>query len=152
MMDWMVEVCTSFKCAHRSYFLAAALFDKYLIKQAAGGRALDNADVHQLGVVAMYLASKYEDLLPLHSKVVSEKIAHKAVTASQILQKEEQILRLFEFEVEFVTHFDFHQTYTDKIERMMKKLHQDSGKYATNIKPLLDDIFVTSMFFIKMSI
>ena len=56
----------------------------------------------------MYLASKYEDLLPLHSKVVSEKIAHKAVTASQILQKEEQILRLFEFEIEFVTHFDFY--------------------------------------------
>ena len=100
----------------------------------------------------MYIASKYEDLLPLHSKVVSEKIAHKAVTGKQILQREDEILRLFEFEIEFVTHFDFYQTYTDKIERMMKKLHQDSGNYEGTVKPLLDDIFLTSMFFIKMSI
>jgi Cyclin, N-terminal domain len=31
MMDWMVEVCTSFKCTPRAYFLATQLFDKYLI-------------------------------------------------------------------------------------------------------------------------
>ena len=30
MVDWMVEVTTSFKCTVRTYFLAVALFDEYL--------------------------------------------------------------------------------------------------------------------------
>ena len=30
MVDWMVEVTTSFKCTIRTYFLAVAIFDTYL--------------------------------------------------------------------------------------------------------------------------
>jgi len=30
MMDWMIEVCTSFKCSDRSYFLSSRIFDKYV--------------------------------------------------------------------------------------------------------------------------
>ena len=30
MIDWMVEVCTTFKCSHRAYFLAVQIFDKVL--------------------------------------------------------------------------------------------------------------------------
>ena len=41
---------------------------------------LENSDVHSIGIGAMYLASKYEDIYPLHSKVVSEKISHGAFT------------------------------------------------------------------------
>ena len=37
---------------------------------------LTNKDVHPVGVISMYIASKFEDTFPLHSKVVSEKIAH----------------------------------------------------------------------------
>jgi len=32
MTDWMIEVCTSFRCAERTYFLAVALFDKFMRK------------------------------------------------------------------------------------------------------------------------
>lgn len=67
----------------------------------------------------MYLASKYEDVYPLHSKIISEKIAHGAITQKQIIDKEREFLALFQFEVDFITHFDFHQTYTDKIEKQM---------------------------------
>ena len=77
MVDWMVEVTTSFKCGVRTYFLAVAIFDAYFrLKQ--GTKVLENSDVHLVGVGAMYLASKYEDIYPLHSKVVSEKISHGA--------------------------------------------------------------------------
>jgi len=77
MIDWMVEVTTSFKCTTRTYFLAVAIFDGYL-RGLQGTKVLENSDVHQLGVGSMYLASKYEDIYPLHSKVVSEKISHGA--------------------------------------------------------------------------
>lgn len=81
MTDWMVEVCTSFNCAKRTYFLAQQIFDKYCIAFKLEGKSLENKDIHEVGVAAMYTASKYEDIQPLHSKVVSEKIAHKAISA-----------------------------------------------------------------------
>lgn len=121
MTDWMVEVCTSFKCSARTYFLAVQIFDKYLVKIRQAGKTLQNKDVHGLGVTSMYLASKYEDIFPLHSKIVSEKIAHKAIPAKDILEREAEFLHLFDFDMDFVTHFDFYQTYTDKLERMMPK-------------------------------
>lgn len=79
MVDWMVEVTTSFKCTVRTYFLAVAIFDNF-IRSMQGKKVLENSDVHLIGVGTMYLASKYEDIYPLHSKVVSEKISHGAFT------------------------------------------------------------------------
>lgn len=107
MMDWMVEVCTSFKCSRRTYFLAVQLFDKYFLRIKEKGTTLNNKDVHCIGVTAMYLASKYEDIFPLHSKIVSEKIAHKAISCDDILSKEGDFLNLFEFNLDFITHFDY---------------------------------------------
>lgn len=117
MMDWMVEVCTSFKCSSRTYFLSCQIFDKYISKIRQNGKVLQNKDVHSIGVTSMYLASKYEDIFPLHSKIVSEKIAHKAISAKDILKREKEFLEIFDYEIDFVTHYDFHQTYSDKIER-----------------------------------
>ena len=56
----------------------------------------------------MFLSSKYEDVLPLSSKVVSEKIAHRAIPAKELLKKEGEFLNLFEFEIDFITHYDFY--------------------------------------------
>ena len=58
---------------------------------------LENKDIHKGGVVAMYLASKYEDVFPLHSKIVSEKIAHSAISPMDIVGKEREFLKLLEF-------------------------------------------------------
>lgn len=131
MTDWMVEVCTSFKCSVRTYFLAVQIFDKYMTKLRHSGKVLQNKDVHAIGVTAMYLGSKYEDIFPLHSKIVSEKIAHKAIPSKDILKKESEFLRLFDFEVDFITHYDFYQTYSDKLEkRLPKNLCKNQSKYT----------------------
>ena len=121
MVDWMVEVTTSFKCTIRTYFLAVAIFDEYL-RKLQGTKVLENSNVHSVGVGAMYLASKYEDIYPLHSKVVSEKISHGAFTQKEILAREEEFLCLFQFEMDFVTPYDLHQTY---VHLMRKRLAAD---------------------------
>jgi hypothetical protein len=43
------------------------------------------------------MASKYEDIYPLHSKIVSEKIAHKAISSVDLLKKESEFLNIFDF-------------------------------------------------------
>ena len=96
MVDWMVEVTTSFKCTTRTYFLAVAIFDAYLRKNQ-GVKKMENNQIHAIGVSAMYLSSKYEDIYPLHSKVVSEKISHGGFSQKQILEREAEMLKLFDF-------------------------------------------------------
>lgn len=146
MMDWMVEVCTSFKCSPRTYFLSCSIFDKYLTKVRQGGTILTNKDVHQIGVTAMYLASKYEDIYPLHSKIVSEKIAHKAISAKDLLKREGEFLNLFNYQIDFVTHFDFHQTYADKLTRELKP------DICVNQHRLMKLVIEMGMILVKMSI
>ena len=121
MTDWMVEVCTSFKCSKRTYFLAQQLFDKYLTRiYRHKGTVLQNKDVHCIGVTAMFLSSKYEDVVPLSSKIVSEKIAHRAISAKEIIKREAEFLDLFDYEVDFVTHYDFYYTYQEKLKNKLK--------------------------------
>jgi hypothetical protein len=107
MVDWMIEVCTSFSCRDRTWFLAAQFFDRYLIMMK-GKKTLRNSDVHAIGVTSMYLASKYEDVYPISSFMAYERISHKAVPQKEILRMEGDFLRLFEFDLELVTHFDYH--------------------------------------------
>jgi hypothetical protein len=97
MIDWMIEVCTSFKFFQRTYFLAVAILDKYFIASHQHGVVLENEDVHTLGITCLYMASKYEDVYSLHSKIVSEKIAHFAISAENIVKKEREILQMLDF-------------------------------------------------------
>lgn len=79
MVDWMIEVCSSFNCEERTWFLSVALFDKFL-SVSKSVTSLRNSDVHSLGITAMYLASKYEDVVPINSIIASEKVSHGAIS------------------------------------------------------------------------
>ena len=80
----------------------------------------------------MYLASKYEDIFPLHSKIVSDKIAHKAISSKDILKKEGEFLLAFDYEMDFITHYDFHQTFADKLSRRLpKNVCQNQSHYLS---------------------
>lgn len=108
---------------------------------------MENSDVHAVGVAAMYLASKYEDIYPLHSRVVSEKISHNAFSQKQILKREEEFLKLFEFQFDFVTPFDIFQTYMTIIkQRLVTNISSEADQ--ANLKKLEE----LSLLLIRMTI
>ena len=147
MLDWMVEVCTTFKCSKRTYFVAVQIFDKYLTRCGKNqNRILQNKDVHSIGVTSMFIASKYEDVDALSSKKVSEKIAHRAIASREILKKEAEFLNLFEFEIDFITHYDFYHTYRQKLANKTKK---ESINYDLICADLLDR---QALLLVKMAI
>jgi hypothetical protein len=131
MCDWMIEVCASFKCSQRTWYLSIAILDKYLTACYHNGIVLENRDIHKGGVASMYMASKMEDTYPLHSRIVSEKIAHSAISPMDIVRKEREFLALLEFQMDFVTHFDFQQTYCDKIEKQINYNLRAAGNNVT---------------------
>jgi hypothetical protein len=108
MVDWMIEVCSSFKCSERTWFLSVAILDRYL-SLMKGKKTFKNSDVHCLGITAMYLASKYEDIYPINSIIAHEKISHKAISQNEILRLEREFLMTLDFELDIVTPYDVHQ-------------------------------------------
>ena len=82
--------------------------------------------MHKVGVISMYLASKFEDVVPLHAKVVSEKIAHGTMTPQQVVEEEKKFLKLLNYQIDLVTPFDFVQTLVEKISQRLNSYCQQA--------------------------
>lgn len=74
MVDWMIEVMSSFNQEDKTFFLAVSTMDRYFENSAT---AKEVHELHLIGVTAMYLASKAEDSSPLDLETVHESIVHK---------------------------------------------------------------------------
>lgn len=73
MVDWMLEVLTTFKNSDQTYFLAVNILDRYFkLKEYS----LPATELHLTGILSMFIASKYEDIVPLMMKTVVNKIGH----------------------------------------------------------------------------
>lgn len=59
IITWLQDVCESFKCNERTFYLTVAIMDHYfyLIK---GRETIEKKDLHLIGVTALFMASKYE--------------------------------------------------------------------------------------------
>jgi hypothetical protein len=73
MVDWMVEVLTTFKNSDQTFFLAINLMDRYF---KCLDKALPSNELHLTGIVSMFIASKYEDIIPLMMRTIINKIGH----------------------------------------------------------------------------
>lgn len=67
MLDWMVEVTSSYKFSHKTYFDGVSLMDRYF---EAEHESLSPAKLHLIGVQCMLIASKMEEVFPLKIKTV----------------------------------------------------------------------------------
>ena len=104
MVDWMIEVLYTFKCSLNTLFLAVQIMDRYF---GVCHRTLNLDGLHLLGVTAMFMASKYEDIKPLNMKTVYNKIAHTKLSEDSIRQMEAKIVQAFNFEIAFPTCWEF---------------------------------------------
>lgn len=83
MIDWMIEVLTNFKCDDQTFFLAVSILDRFF-KGTQVPKEI--SDLHIIGVTSMFISSKTEDIYPLKMKMVYEKISHKKLPISRILE------------------------------------------------------------------
>jgi len=99
MVDWMLEVLSAFHCADQTFFLAVSLMDRYFEAlcqayqlQPDPQYSLELNELHITGIVAMFMASKYEDVFPLLMKTVVKKIGHEKITQESVRARESHIL------------------------------------------------------------
>jgi hypothetical protein len=70
--------------------------DRYFKKTES---TLQSGDLHLVGVASMFIASKYQDVIPLRMKTVISKIGHNKFDAKSVSEKELEILKVLGFKI-----------------------------------------------------
>jgi hypothetical protein len=78
MVDWMIEVLSSFNCDHNTFFVSVNIMDSFLSKSP---NIYQSKDIHLIGVTSMLIASKMEEVLPFKISTVVEKMTHGKIRA-----------------------------------------------------------------------
>jgi len=105
LIDWLVEVHLKFKLMPETLFITINLIDRYLMK-----RAVPRKNLQLVGVTAMLLASKYEEIWAPEVKDFIY-ISDKAYTRQQILHMEKSMLNVLKFNLTVPTSFTFLNRY-----------------------------------------
>lgn len=124
MVAWMSEVMEIFKCPVETFFLAVQIMDRYLEESKVSFK-LD--ELHEIGITAMFISSKYQEVEPLTLDLMIAKVAHGKVTETQLLKREKQILNTLKFKLSKPTVYDFIESFT---ELFSSRFESDEEKYA----------------------
>ena len=115
MVDWMIEVLSNYHCDESTYFEAINLMDRYFKECDKKHQVLQPPELHLIGVTAMFIASKYQDIYPLRLKIVKDKIAHNKLSCQEIKDKEDEITRYLDYNIGLPTMWDFINLYLEEI-------------------------------------
>ena len=93
LIDWLVEVHLKFKLVPETLYLTVNLLDRYLL-----GSPVERSNLQLVGVSALLLASKYEEIYPPELKDLVY-ITDKAYTQEQILGMEEKMVKALKYKM-----------------------------------------------------
>ncbi|KAM6289387.1 G2/mitotic-specific cyclin-B1-like [Aegotheles albertisi] len=91
VIEWLVEIQVEFRLRQETLYLAVAILDRYLQDNSVPKKMLQ-----LVGVTAMFIASKYEEMFAPHVKDFAY-MTDNACTKSQICQMEMKILQGLDF-------------------------------------------------------
>lgn len=101
LIDWMVDVNLKFKLKDDSLFLAVNIVDRFLEKEIVKRQKLQ-----LVGVTAMLIASKYEEIYPPEMKDYIY-ICDNAYTKAEILSMEQHILNVLGYNLNVTSPYRF---------------------------------------------
>lgn len=133
MVVWMEEVLRIFKCPTEVFFLATSIMDRYL-EGSKTKLILD--DLHEIGIVSMFIASKYVEVEPLTLDLMITKVGHGKISEKSIMKTEKKILSVLKFKLAKPTVCEFLEAY---VELFSDKFESDEMK-----KSILDDSIVVA--------
>lgn len=133
LIDWLVEVHTRFHLLPETLFLAVNIIDRFLSEKVV---QLDRLQL--VGITAMFIASKYEEVLSPHVANFSH-VADDGFSEAEILSAERCILGTLNYDLSYPNPMNF-------LRRISKADNYDIqsrtiGKYLMEIS-LLDHRFM----------
>lgn len=133
LIDWLIEVHTRFHLLPETLFLATNIIDRFLSRKVV---QLDRLQL--VGITAMFIASKYEEVLSPHVENF-KRIADNGFSEAEILSAERFVLSTLEYDLSYPNPMNF-------LRRVSKADNYDIqsrtvGKYLMEIS-LLDYRFL----------
>jgi hypothetical protein len=134
LVDWLIEVHTRFHLLPETLFLAVNIIDRFLTAKVV---QLDRLQL--VGVTAMFIASKYEEVLSPHVANFRH-VADDGFTEAEILSAERYVLSALNYDLSYPNPMNF-------LRRISKADNYDIqtrtlGKYLMEIS-LLDHRFMS---------
>ena len=114
LVDWLIEVHLKFKLLPETLFITVNIIDRFLEKHK-----VSKARLQLVGVTALLIASKYEEIYPPDMKDFVF-ITDKAYSKQDVVQMEYTILSTLSFDLTFPTALRF-------LERYHKLVGEDTG-------------------------
>jgi len=116
LVDWLADVHLRFKLNTETLFLTVNIIDKYLSKNTVPRQKLQ-----LLGVTAMLIACKYEEIYAPEVKDFAY-ITDDSYTKEEILQMEQNVLKMLDFNVTIPSSFRFLQRFLNYLGTDNKKV------------------------------
>ena len=101
LIDWIIQIHYNFKLLPETLFLTVNIIDRYFAKNNMSKR-----EVQLVGVAAMLVAAKYEEIYPPLLKDFVF-ISDNSCSAAQILDMERKILFAMDFDMQLTSSFRF---------------------------------------------
>ncbi|OJD28225.1 G2/mitotic-specific cyclin-B [Blastomyces percursus] len=101
LVDWLIEVHTRFRLLPETLFLTVNIIDRFLSAEVV---ALDRLQL--VGVTAMFIAAKYEEVLSPHVANFSH-VADETFSDKEILDAERHVLATLNYDISYPNPMNF---------------------------------------------
>lgn len=105
LIDWLQSIHIKFRLLPETLFITVNTIDRYL-----SCVWLNKDDLQLLGVTALFIAAKYEEIYPPTLKEFAY-ITKNACSTKQILAMEQDIIRKLEFQITRTSPYRFLERY-----------------------------------------
>jgi len=105
LVEWIIDVHRKFRLQSETLYVTVRIIDRFLSKQS-----IKKSQLHILGVTALLISTKYEEIYPPDLKELLQ-VSENKFTRAQVLEMEMQILQVLEFDVTTPSALRFLQRY-----------------------------------------
>ena len=110
LIDWLIDVHLKYKLVPQTMYIAVNLIDRYLSKNDT-----NRAKLQLVGVAAMFIACKYEEIYPPELKDFVY-ITDGAYVKADVLNMEYKMLKCLDFNITFPTQWSIFEIYRKKLD------------------------------------
>ncbi|CAD8114516.1 unnamed protein product [Paramecium sonneborni] len=101
-LNWLIEITYAYQMNYSTFFIVCSILDEYQKKT----QNISRDNLHLTGVSCIYLASKFNDVIPLRLDQAID-ISHNRLGRSKILKKELEIFECLDHQLNFSNGFLF---------------------------------------------
>uniref|UniRef100_A0A6G1SID3 Cyclin-A2 n=1 Tax=Aceria tosichella TaxID=561515 RepID=A0A6G1SID3_9ACAR len=134
LINWLVEVTDEYELQTETLFICTNIVDRFLSKMS-----ISTSHFQLLGVAAMFIATKYEEIYPPYLSQFVE-VTDETFSGKQIIQMEQEILRTLDFRISMpTTTFFLRQIFA--YNKFTKKVY-NLAEYLCYLSLLADQPFL----------